>query len=573
MGKRYHEKGKRIKVERLGTYTEEIEEAFKKQGLLQELEEFYPEIEATMDAYNRKSCNETMMVKGFRKANQETTNRKTHSENLASIAVRIAKPLGLNENVVRLMAKYHDIGHTFLGHSGEWWISNIKEDYGMGYYVHNALGARELIYTNHIYDEIIKTIEQSHPDISPKRLGRIKNSLWLIMEAINSHNGERSESEYQANVLKTEEDFEKEILECHTKKGHDRTLIPATREASLMRLCDKISYIPYDMVDGLREGFILELDDEYMNVLSQLGITNEELEYAKAKGDYGKIAQKLQTTFINDVVKHSDETVIRMSQEKSTLMHQLRKINNEQIVDYVVLKEDNDTYPSAIRNLMGEFSNIILKENLLEKLPSANQDLSINGDLEEKYKDTPYMGFIQYICRTTPEDFQFTSDMIKEATRQSIEDELNQARTYVLEGKEFIENPDFPRRDARIKKYISYYQGKDVRDYSEEAIEEDISTIFDNIYTDRKNSNLYLKPEERLAMEYGAKYLASLNDIEFMDLLQKTELAFGEVKTKRLTRKYHEIDLKKEVYVQSNWKTITKAQNESLAGEKKGEER
>ena len=30
-------------------------------------------------------------------------------------------------------------GHTFLGHSGEWWISNKKEDLGLGYYCHNAL--------------------------------------------------------------------------------------------------------------------------------------------------------------------------------------------------------------------------------------------------------------------------------------------------------------------------------------------------------------------------------------------------------------------------------------------------
>lgn len=448
---KYKEKGKRIQLSRLGNHTKEIEEVLKKQSFIKDLEEFYPEIEGTIDDYNRKSCEETMMVKGYRKSDQNTTNRKTHSENLATIAVRISKRLGLNENIVRLMAKYHDIGHTFLGHSGEWWISNIKEDYGMGYYVHNALGARELIYTNKIYDEIIETIKQSYPEISENKLGRIRNSLWLIMEAINSHNGERSESEYRADVSKTEKDFERELMYCHTKKGFDKTIVPATREASLMRLCDKISYIPYDMIDGLREGFISELNEEYIEVLTGLGITREEIDICKVKGNYEQIAKKIQTVLINDVAQNSDETVIRMSQEKSKLMHQLRNINNKQIVDYVVLKEDNETYPTAIRKLMNEFQGIILDNNLLPRLQNANTDMEINGELEEKYKDTPYLGFIQYICKINPEDYQFTVDMIDEATRQSVSDELEKARSIVQKREVFIPDSKFANRDARIR--------------------------------------------------------------------------------------------------------------------------
>jgi len=91
---RYTEKGKKIQLARLGAHTEEIEEVLKKQVFIKDLDEFYPEIEATIDDYNRKSCEETMMVKDFRKSNQNTTNRKTHSENLANIAVRISKRLG-----------------------------------------------------------------------------------------------------------------------------------------------------------------------------------------------------------------------------------------------------------------------------------------------------------------------------------------------------------------------------------------------------------------------------------------------------------------------------------------------
>ena len=254
MGKRYTETGNGIPLNRLAKHADAIDKVLKeKQASMRVLERYSLEIGSVIDSYNRKSCEETMMIKGPRKSNQESTNRKTHQENLTNVALRIAEGINrnarqerkpvLNCKIIGIMAGNHDIGHTFLGHSGEWWLSNIKEDYGIGYYCHNALGPRELIYTNQVYDEIIDTIRQSYPQIGEKTLNRIRKSVWLVMEGINSHNGERSESEYRADVTKTEEDFKRENLYCHTKKGFDKTIVPATPEASLMRLCDKISYI------------------------------------------------------------------------------------------------------------------------------------------------------------------------------------------------------------------------------------------------------------------------------------------------------------------------------------------
>ena len=151
MKKKYVEKSSRkIPEKRLGKYAKEINAVFEKHMAIEELGEYSSEISAVLNDYNRKSTETTMMVKGLRKSNQETTNRKTHQENLANIAVRIAKGMnrkqnqnnnvGLNCDIIDIMARNHDIRHTFLGHSGEWWLSNIKEDYGIGYYCHNALG-------------------------------------------------------------------------------------------------------------------------------------------------------------------------------------------------------------------------------------------------------------------------------------------------------------------------------------------------------------------------------------------------------------------------------------------------
>ena len=175
---------------------------FKREIELKRLEKYSNEIDMVLTKYNKKSCNETMMVKGLRKSNEETTNRKIHQEDLEKIVAQMAKGLGLNEEIVKIMGSHHDIGHTFLGHSGEWWISNILEDYGLGYFCHNTLGARELIYTDKVYDEIIEKIKVHNPNVSNKVLDKIRKSLWLIMDGINAHNGEKPEKEYIPAITK-----------------------------------------------------------------------------------------------------------------------------------------------------------------------------------------------------------------------------------------------------------------------------------------------------------------------------------------------------------------------------------
>lgn len=564
--KKFKDLNKRIKLKRLEQYKKEILE------IMDELSEYSLEMSAIFNDYNRKSTEETMMVKGFRKSNQETTNRKTHQENLSVIAQRIAKGINkksdvkLNCEIIDIMAKNHDIGHTFLGHSGEWWLSNIKEDYGIGYYVHNALGPRELIYTNKIYDRIVEEIRHSNPKIGDKKLDRIKNSLWVIMEAINSHNGERSENEYIPDLSKTQEDFERENLYCFTKKGFDRKIEPATPEAALMRICDKVSYIPYDMVDGLREGFIDGLDEEYRQVLRLLGITDEEIEECQITKHYESIARKLQAVCINDIIKNSDldgnPPAIRMSDNISTLIHELRNINNRQIVDFVVLKEDNAIYPPAIRTFMNEFSDIILKENILKQLRGGEISLETRQQLLEKYKDTPYEEFIKYTCNTNEEDFNYTTQIVKLATRQSIADEQEKAREIVRKKEPFLVSQDFKLRDTRIQNYITYYNNKDLKNYNILMAEEDIEKIMNNINNPRRRSTLYLGMDERIALELGAKYLSTLNDIEFMDLLRESGRVDDE-QYASLTRKYKNINLHDEVYIQENWKKIAQAQAES----------
>ena len=574
----------------------------KRQIELKRLKKYANEIDMVLTLYNKKSCDETMMIKTFRKSSGETTVRKTHQEDVENITREIAKKLGLNERIVGIMAKHHDIGHTFLGHSGEWWISNIQEDDGLGNVCHNAAGARELVFTEKIYDQIINKIKVHNPEIGPKELEKIKKSLWLIIDGINTHNGETPEKEYIPDIKKEEKDFEDEILKCYGIKGYDKTIKPATSEACLMRLADQISYIPLDMVDGLREGLVRDkegnivstLDEDYIVILTALGISMEDINIANKEKSYLKITERLKEIFVNDVINNSKKENITMSLKVMALMNQLRNLNNEKAVNNVVLKEDQETYPSAIRKLRDKYSRIFLDEGLDKKIIQKSND-SEQSQGNKQYKeflmrtlklseeeidesDKPEQisdysendqKFIKYVLKSDTRDLQFTEEGILMALKESIGEELDIAREHVLSQKMYKDKEelglDYSSKNKRIKMYISYYmkklqEGKMVG-YNENIRKEEIERIYGRVLAG-KFSNYYKDIQTRIADVMAGKYIASLNDSEFLQLLKEEKL-ITEEQEESLTRKYKDIDdLQGEVYIQKDWKSISKSQKE-----------
>ena len=560
---------------------------FKRTIDLKRLEKYANEIDMVLTLYNKKSCNETMMVKGLRKSSGETTVRKTHQEDVEKITKEIAKKLGLNEQIVGIMAKHHDIGHTFLGHSGEWWISNIQEDDGLGNVCHNTVGARELVFTDHVYEQIIEKIKVHNPQVSQKELDKIKSSLWLIIDGINTHNGEKPEKEYVADTRKTERDFELEMLKCYGIKGFDRKIEPATSEACLMRLADQISYIPLDMVDGLREGLIRDeegkivdtLDEDYIEVLTALGIDRTEIDLANKEKSYSKIAERIKEIFINDVIANSTKGKITMSPETMTLMNQLRNLNNQKAVNNVVLAEDQATYPIAIRKLRDKYAKIFMDENLDEIIRGENTTTAENlATVQYSENDER---FIRYILKSDSRDLQFTQNSVKMALKESIAEEMDIAREHAKDQKRYQNKEelglDYTNKNARIKLYISDYEHrwKEGRmiGYNEEKREKDIEKVYHSVVSGNisKSFQKYYKDmRTRIADVMAGKYIASLNDSEFLQLLQDEKLVSPE-QVQSLTRKYRDIeDLLDEAYIQSNWKTIASIQEKTTEEEKEG---
>lgn len=564
---------------------------FKRTIDLKRLENHANEIDMVLTLYNRKSYDESMMVKVFRKTSGETIVRKTHTEDVGKLTREMAEKLGMNGQIAEIMGKHHDIGHTFLGHSGEWWISNIQENDGLGNVCHNALGARELVYTEHIYDKILDKIKTYNPQISEKELRRIKSSLWLIIDGILSHNGETAQKQNIPDLEKTEEDFELDMLRCYSKEGYDRKIQAATPEASLMRLADQIVYTPFDMIDGLREGLVRDkegkvvdtLDDEYMEVLTEIGIDMADIEKANQNKDFVEIAEKVKDIFAKDTIANSTKSVITMSPKMATLMNRLRNLNNQKAVNNVILIEDQETYPQAIRKLRDKYAEIFMHENLDEVIKQETQsdywstqkkaqldETSISEDTETKPYSENDEKFIRYVLKSDARDLKFTEDSVKMALRESIREELDIARDHALKQKIYKDKEtlglDYMDKNARIKSYIAYYIGQvnkgNMVGYNEQSREADMETIYSRLMA----GNVFKHCKDmktRIADVMAGKYIASLNDSEFLELLQDEQLISPE-QVKSLTRKYKDIEnLQDEVYIQDNWKSIAKAQETS----------
>lgn len=306
-----------------------------------------------------------------------------------------------------------------------------------------------------------------------------------------------------------------------------------------------------------------KIDGEYIDVLESLGITKEEIDSCNLRKNYESIARKLQIIFTKDVIMNSSKSGIRMSEDVAKAMHTMRNINNSRIVNYAVLQEDNTIYPRAIRSLMINCAKIVLDDDNLEKMREANVNDKFAGKLISMYENTPYEGFTRYISEVNPDEYVFTKKIVYESTRQAIEVEQAKAREIVLSREEFTKISGFPNKNKRICGYVNYYRNKGItEEYSEADIQKDIEDALKVQETRGENGRSIL--EEKFALEFGARYLASLNDIEFFKLLQDSKLV-TEDEARSLTRRYKDIGqagIKKEVYEHKEFIAIMNEQKE-----------
>ena len=134
--------------------------------------------------------------------------RLTHTLEVSGIARTAARALQLNEDLAEAIALGHDLGHTPFGHAGESVLDEWLRGLGLGGFQHNQQSAR-----------VVEVLEND---------GQGLNLTWEVVDGIRHHSGD----------------------EAH----------PATLEAQIVHLADRIAYVNHDIDDALRAGLITMAD-------------------------------------------------------------------------------------------------------------------------------------------------------------------------------------------------------------------------------------------------------------------------------------------------------------------------
>ncbi|MCC2634156.1 MAG: putative deoxyguanosinetriphosphate triphosphohydrolase (dGTPase) [Ramlibacter sp.] len=150
--------------------------------------------------------------------------RLTHSLEVAQLARSIARPLGLNEDLVEAIALAHDLGHTPFGHAGQDALNECMAAHGG--FEHNLQSLR-----------VVDALEERYPDF---------DGLNLCFET-------------REGILKHCSRANAERLEAAEPGGVGRRFLDRTQpslEAQLCNLADEIAYNAHDIDDGVRSGLI-----------------------------------------------------------------------------------------------------------------------------------------------------------------------------------------------------------------------------------------------------------------------------------------------------------------------------
>ena len=166
--------------------------------------------------------------------------RLTHTLEVTRLARTVARALRLNEDLTEAIALGHDLGHTPFGHAGERALNRIHP----GGFKH--------------YEQSLRVVDVLERD------GRGLNLCY----------------ETRMGILN------------HTHGAPDDT-----REATTVRLCDRIAYINHDLDDSIRAGLL----------------TDEEVP-ERIRRECGERNSERINAFVTDLIENSTGGVLRMSE-------------------------------------------------------------------------------------------------------------------------------------------------------------------------------------------------------------------------------------------------------------------
>ena len=261
-----------------------------------------------------------------RSLNDHISKRITHVQLVSKIARTIGRALSLNEDLIEAIALGHDIGHTPLGHEGEYILNEISLRELGEYFAHNIQSVRHLMFVEHE--------------------GRGLNLCIQVLDGIMCHNGEILDSTYTP-TKKDKEEFLREYEESYKDLKKSNQNHPMTLEGCVVRISDVIGYIGRDIEDAIMIGKI-KRSEIPKEISSVLGTTNKDI----------------VNTIILDIIENSmDKAYIKMSDSVYKALFALKNFNYQHIYRYSLTDKEKEKYKKGMNKIFSRYLEDIEKKN------------------------------------------------------------------------------------------------------------------------------------------------------------------------------------------------------------------
>ena len=281
------------------------------------------------------------------KENDHISKRMIHVQLVSKVARTIGRALNLNEDLIEAIALGHDIGHTPLGHEGEYILDEISTRELNERFAHNIQSVRHCMY-----------VENN---------GTGLNLSIQVLDGIMCHNGEMPSNKYLP-VKKTKEEFMTQYENSYKDLNSTKKCHPMTLEGCVVRISDIIGYIGRDIEDAI---FLGKLDrrDLPKEITDILGNNNKDI----------------INTLVLDIIKNSiNKPYIKMSEEVYNALFNLKKFNYNNIYNKSMTKEELEYY----RQGMNKLYNRYLKDIEIENKNSIIYSFFLNYQNDEYIKNT-----------------------------------------------------------------------------------------------------------------------------------------------------------------------------------------
>lgn len=231
--------------------------------------------------------------------------RLTHVEEVSQVARSIAKFMGLNEELVEVIAKGHDVGHTPFGHDGEVPINDImqKEQLENGFWKGPFFHEKNSL----------RVIDDIETKLNPQNTHTNLSLTYGVRDGITSHCGEVDENGLRPRT---------EYIDLRTIQKANRPQ-PFTWEGCVMKLADKIAYLGTDIEEGLNNKMISPKDIQELSkrIKDASGV------------DFPVINNSVLIHYmLTDLFAHSNpQDGLRFSEQTFKVINTIKKFNYEKM--------------------------------------------------------------------------------------------------------------------------------------------------------------------------------------------------------------------------------------------------